>query len=110
MSRMPDVPAGVADTPLTSMPAPADLLSDETLKLYEQFSDLNKERYRSQLAMNILKGEFFAQHDYSSFDMSPDLFVFGLREWSDDWVRDWACYVEHLGCGESRSTTQLQSR
>ncbi len=108
---------GIADAPFTSMPTPGDLLTEDNLKLYEQFSERSKDTFERRLAMNILKGEFFFQRDrfgleterYSSYGPSSGDFVEGLRAWSDDWVADWACNVEHLGCGPSPNTPlQLQ--
>ena len=103
---------GIADTPFTSMPEPDVFLSADMRELYAQFSDYGKEVVQRYLVSYILKGEVIYKRErfantekVSTLDSTPEEFLEGLRFWADEWVGNWACHIEELGCGNGAAAT-----
>jgi len=98
----------LTDLTMTSAPDPEKLLSPEVFALYEQFSEHGKVSTMRTAMFNILRGEVRLQEKWatstevvSSFSATPAEFFEALHIWADQWVTEWACNAEGLGCGGS---------
>ena len=103
---------GIADTPFTSMPEPDVLLSPEKQELYAKFSEYGRDVFEREVTHSILTGEvsfkresFAEDEQVSTLDSTPEEFLEGLRFWADEWVGNWACHIEELGCGNGAAAT-----